>query len=69
MKRTEYVLRRGGIYLLGLFVMALGVSISKASDLGVSPVNSIPSVVSEITGVDMGCARRSCLSGLSSCSF
>ena len=54
MKRTEYVLRRGGIYLLGLFVMALGVSISKASDLGVSPVNSIPSVVSEITGVDMG---------------
>lgn len=54
MKKAELWIRRGGIYLLGLFVMALGVSVSKTSDLGVSPVNSIPSVVSEITGVDMG---------------
>ena len=42
------------IYVLGLFIVALGVSISKLSDLGVSPVNSIPCVVSEILQIDMG---------------
>ncbi len=41
-------------YCLGLFIMALGVSISKASDLGVSPVNSIPAVQSNILSIDMG---------------
>ena len=39
---------------IGLFVMALGVSVSKTSDLGVSPVNSIPCVLSVITNIDMG---------------
>lgn len=34
--------------------MALGVSFSVKSDLGVSPVNSIPYVVSLITGIDQG---------------
>jgi uncharacterized membrane protein YczE len=34
--------------------MALGVSFSVKSDLGVSPVNSIPYVVSLITGVEQG---------------
>lgn len=42
------------IYCLGLFVMALGVSFSVKSNLGVSPVNSIPYVVSVITGIEMG---------------
>ncbi len=42
------------IYCLGLFIIALGVSISKASDLGVSPVNSIPAVTSNILGINMG---------------
>lgn len=46
--------RRIVTYLLGLFVMALGVSVSKSSDLGVSPVNSIPAVVSDILKIDMG---------------
>lgn len=46
--------KRGMIYLLGLFIIALGVSVSKMSDLGVSPVNSIPCVISEISGIDMG---------------
>lgn len=41
-------------YALGLFIMALGVSVSKISNLGVSPVNSIPSVLSDILEVDMG---------------
>lgn len=37
-----------------MFIIALGVAVSKMSELGVSPVNSIPAVVSEITGIDMG---------------
>lgn len=41
-------LKRLAVYCLGLFVMALGVSFSVKSDLGVSPVNSIPKVLSEI---------------------
>lgn len=41
-------------YALGLFFLALGVSISVNSNLGVSPVNSLPYVVSLITGVKMG---------------
>lgn len=47
-------IKRGAIYLLGLFTMAMGVSVSKMSDLGVSPVNSIPNVISEILQIDMG---------------
>lgn len=39
---------------MGLFIMALGVSVSKISNLGVSPVNSVPSVLSDILQVDMG---------------
>lgn len=47
-------LKRVVVYSMGLFIMALGVSVSKASQLGVSPVNSIPSVLSDILEVDMG---------------
>lgn len=43
------------IYCIGLFVMALGVSFSGMADLGMSPVNSIPYVLSEIfTFLSMG---------------
>lgn len=42
------------IYCLGLFTVALGVSFSVKSDLGVSPVNSIPYVVSLVTGIEQG---------------
>ena len=42
-------------YCIGLFVMAMGVSFSAMADLGMSPVNSIPYVLSEIfTGLSMG---------------
>ncbi len=47
-------LKRVFAYCLGLFILALGVSISKASSLGVSPVNSIPAVKSNILNIDMG---------------
>ena len=30
------------IYLIGLFIMTIGIALSVKSDLGVSPVSSIP---------------------------
>ncbi len=54
MQKMKHWSKRIVVYLIGLFIMALGVSVSKASDLGVSPVNSIPSVMNEICGIDMG---------------
>jgi len=56
MKEVNYI-RLGKkvlIYGLGLFIVALGVSFSVKSDLGVSPVNSIPYVVSLKTGIEQG---------------
>lgn len=48
------IIRRICAYALGLFILALGVSISVKSDLGVSPVSSIPYTYSVILGWDMG---------------
>lgn len=43
------------VYCTGLFIMAMGVSFSGTADLGMSPVNSIPYVLSEIfTKLSMG---------------
>lgn len=42
------------IYLIGLFIMTLGVSMSVKSNLGVSPVSSIPYSITCITGLEMG---------------
>lgn len=41
-------------YLIGLFIMTLGVSMSVKSNLGVSPVSSIPYTITCITGLEMG---------------
>lgn len=46
--------RRVACYGLGLFILALSVSLSVKSNLGVSPVNSLPYVISELIGWDMG---------------
>ena len=43
-----------GIYCFGLLVLAFGVAFSVNSDLGVSPVNSMPYVFSQIFNVSMG---------------
>ena len=51
---------RIGIYALGLLLMALGVALSVNSGLGVSPINSLPYVLSQILQVDMG----SCVTGV-----
>jgi len=46
--------RRAGFYVLGLFIMTLGISISIKSDLGVSPVSSLPLVLGTVSGVEVG---------------
>jgi len=45
---------RALIYCFGLLLMALGVALSVNSNLGVSPVNSLPYVISRILNVQMG---------------
>ncbi len=40
------LLRRVLVYVVGLFIMAFGVSLSLKSNLGVSPVNSLPNEIS-----------------------
>lgn len=41
------------LYVLGLFLLALGVAFSVNSNLGVSPVNSLPYVISLISAIPM----------------
>ena len=53
-KKVKHFIRRLVVYLLGLFILALGVSVSVKSDLGISPVNSIPYVLSRVTGLEQG---------------
>ncbi len=47
-------LRRLLFYVFGLFLMSLGVGFSVKSDLGISPVNSVPYALSRVTGLDQG---------------
>ena len=49
-----YYCKRVLIYCIGLFLLATGVSLSVLSDLGVSPLNTLPYVLSRITSVEMG---------------
>ena len=39
------------VYLIGLFIMTLGISMSVKSNLGVSPVSLIPYTITCITGL------------------
>lgn len=48
------ILKRILIYIIGLFCLALGVAFSINSKLGVSPVNSLPYIISLITGKEIG---------------
>lgn len=45
---------RLGIYCLGLLVLAFGIALSVNCSLGVSPVSSLPFVVSQILGISLG---------------
>lgn len=54
-QKSIQMTRRILAYCTGLFIMAMGVSFSGTADLGMSPVNSIPYVLSEIfTKLSMG---------------
>lgn len=44
------------MYFLGLFIMTVGIALSVKSDLGVSPVSSIPYTLTVVWGVEMGLA-------------
>ncbi|ODA39788.1 DUF6198 family protein [Desulfosporosinus sp. BG] len=41
-------------YILGLFLMTIGIGFSVKSNLGVSPVSSIPYTITLIAGIEMG---------------
>ena len=47
---------RTAFYLVGFLIMTLGIAVSVKSDLGVSPVSSIPYTITCITGLDLGLA-------------
>lgn len=49
-----YNIRRILLYILGLFLLSLGVALSIRSNLGVSPTSSVPYVLSSITGYTIG---------------
>lgn len=45
---------RLGIYLVGLVILAFGITLAVSSNLGVSPVTSLPYVVSQVLNVTLG---------------
>ena len=50
--------KRLAVYLLGLFIMAIGVVFSVKSALGVSPVTCLANVTYQIFGVSSGASPR-----------
>ena len=54
MIKENQLIQRVLVYIFGLFVLAFGVAFAINSDLGVSPVNSLPYIISLITGFRMG---------------
>ena len=53
MKKT-HLIRRIAVYLLGLFIMTLGISLAVKSNLGAAPVSSIPYTMTLCFSVEMG---------------
>lgn len=49
-----YVVRRGLIYVMGLFILALGVALTVKSDLGVGPGNLVAYSLSLIWKIELG---------------
>ena len=48
------MIRKGISYFGGLMIMTLGVIISVKSDLGVTPISSIPYTITVVSGLDLG---------------
>lgn len=44
------------LYFVGLFIMTVGVTVSVKSDLGVTPISSIPYTMTVVSGMDLGVA-------------
>ena len=42
------------IYFVGLFILALGLTLNTKANLGVSPIISVPYSISQITGLNFG---------------
>ena len=42
------------VYLLGQFILAMGISLSVKTDLGVSPVSSVPLIFSNVFNMELG---------------
>ena len=51
--KKEYI-RRYAFFVLGLFILSLGIALSTRADLGVSPVSSIPYALSFSLPFSMG---------------
>lgn len=49
----KYIIRLA-IYFAGLFALALGINLAIKSNLGVSPVSSVPLSISNIIGISLG---------------
>lgn len=45
------------MYFIGLFIMTIGIALSVKSNLGVSPVSSIPYTITCVWGIEMGKPR------------
>ena len=53
--KTKEILKRYGLFVISLWFSALGVAFAKCGNLGVSPLSSVPNVLSlRFTGLTMG---------------
>ena len=52
--KKQNLARRFTMYIVGLFIMTVGIALSVKSDLGVSPVSSIPYTMTCVWGIEMG---------------
>lgn len=42
------------MYVVGMFILALGLTLNTKANLGVSPIISVPYSISQITGLNFG---------------
>jgi len=56
MKKSKKICRKLLFYFGGLIIMTFGVAISVKSDLGVTPISSIPYTMTVVYGMDLGIA-------------
>ena len=53
-RQMKKLILRLSVYFAGLFVMTIGIALSVKSNLGVSPVSSIPYTMTRVFGIEMG---------------